>query len=157
MPPLERLTGFLRGQPRLEPAELERYGAAVRPLAEELGRLYLRWRDGLELDAPQDDLANSASIQRWEAAGLSERLAAVAPPAALARLHAELAALTLDTARAAQLLSNGLRFHSSRARCQGQALMLDAEARFATLRGNLARVGLSVELDDVAGDARAAR
>jgi len=153
MTPLERFTGLLRGQPRLDPDELERYGTAVRPLAEQLGRLYARWRADLELDAAEEDLANSASIQRWEAAGMSERVTAVEPPPPLARLHAELAALTVETARAAQLLSTGYRFHSSRARCEGQALMLEAEARFGSLRQSFARLGVSVE-PSADGDAR---
>ena len=156
MAPIERLTGLLRGHARPDPRELERYGSAVTPLAAQLGRLYRRWRTDLELDAPQDDLANSASIQRWEAAGLRERLAAVEPPEGLARLHAELVALTVETARAAQLLSNGYRFHSSSARCDGQALMLESEARFDSLRTSLARAGLSVEPDG-GDDARSGR
>ena len=156
MAPIERLAALLRGRARVEPDELERYGAAVRPLAEQLDRLYQRWRADLELDTPEDDLANSASIRRWEAAGLGDRLAAIEPPRPLARLHAELAAVIAETTRAAQLLSNGYRFHSSRARCDGQALMLEAEARFGSLRESLARVGLSGG-PDRAGDARAGR
>ena len=146
------LTGLFRGRPRVEPEELQRYREAVVPLVEQLGGLYRRWREDLLLDAPEPDLANSASIQRWEAAGLRDRLVVIEPPAALARAHGDLAVLAGDTARAAQLLSNGYRFHSSTARCDGQALMLASEARFGTLSQTLARLGLSVE-DGADGDA----
>lgn len=156
MPGLDDLTRLFRGRIRVEPEELGRYGEAAGPMVEQLGALYRRWRDDLELDAPDDDLANSASIRRWEAAGLRGRLLDVEPPPALARLHAELIGLTENTARAAQLLSNGYRFHSSRARCDGQALMLEAEERHASVRRTLEQLGLSFPADADA-DARGRR
>lgn len=151
MPGLDDLSRLFRGRARVEPAELERYASAVGPLVEQLGGLYRRWRADLELDGPDDDLANAASIQRWEAAGLRDRLAALDPAASLARAHADLVALAADTARAAQLLSNGYRFHSSRARCDGQALMLEVEERHAALRRSLEELGVSFGADADAG------
>ena len=88
--------------------------------------------------------------QRWEAAGLAERLQAEQPPAPLTRQHAELQGIATDTARAAQLLSNSYRFHHSSTRCDGQALMLDVEERLAALRRSLEQCGVTVppESDD---------
>jgi hypothetical protein len=144
MSPLQHLTSLLRGRPRIDPAELGRYASAIRPPAERLGGLYARWRRDLEVDSKAEEHANAASIQRWEAAAVRDQLAAVPPPAPLAKLHAELAALADETARAAQLMSNGFRFHNSDARCDGHALMLASEERFASLRRALERQGVSV-------------
>ena len=69
----------------------------------------------------------------------------MSPPPALTRLHAESVALAGDTARAAQLLSTGFRFHNSNSRCDGHALMLASQERFATIRRALERQGISVE------------
>lgn len=145
MPSLTHLTSLFRGRARVEPAELQRYTSAIRPIVAQLGALYVRWRTDLEVDSMQEDQADAASIQRWEAAALRDQLAAVVAPAPLARLHADIEALAGDTARAAQLLSNGFRFHNSRARCDGHALMLESQARFDTLRRGLGRHGISVE------------
>ena len=112
-----------------------------------LAGIYARWRRDLAMDIGADEFANAASIQRWEAAGLMERLRSTPPPPELSRQHGDLAAVAADTARAAQLLSNGYRFHSSRARCDGQALMLAAEQRFATICGALEQRGISVPRD----------
>ena len=113
-------------------------------MTERLGALYARWRQDLELLSAEPEMANAASIQRWEAAGLLDRSRTVQPPAALLRAHSELRSIIADTARAAQLLSNGYRFHSSRARCDGHALMLASEARFSALCESLAASGLSI-------------
>jgi hypothetical protein len=123
-------------------------------LVDRLGTLYRRWTDDVEIDASDDDLANAASIRRWEAAALRDRAQAIDPPPTLAREHEELVALAGATARAAQLLSNGYRFHSSSARCDGQALMMESEARHATLRRHLELLGVSFP---AAADADAAR
>ncbi len=154
MPSLTHLTSLFRARARVEPAELERYTLAIRPIVAQLGALYSRWRSDLEVDSMQEDQADAASIQRWEAAALRDQLAAVTAPAPLVRLHADIETLASDTARAAQLLSNGFRFHSSRTRCDGHALMLDSQARFDTLRRGLAQHGISVELPAGDGAAR---
>lgn len=153
MPGLDDLSRLFRGRARPEPEALDCYATAVRPLLEQLRSLYQRWHQDLELDAPDDDLANAASIQRWEAAGLRDRLAEIEPPPPLARAHADLLALVTDTVRAAQLLSNGYRFHSSRARCDGQALMLEADERFRPLLQNLEQLGVRFAADADAGAA----
>jgi hypothetical protein len=144
MSTLSRLTDLLRGTPRIDPDELRSYEQAIRPILDHLAGIFVRWRESLELDSPQDELANAASIQRWEAANLIDLLHQVPTPAPLLKAHGELEALALSTARAAQLLSNGYRFHSSNARCDGQALMLTSEQRFQSLCRTLERSGLSV-------------
>ena len=151
MPSLEDLSGLLRGRRRPDPAELEVYARAITPLVERLGALFVRWRRDLEIDAPADDLADAASIQRWEAAGLRDALGEITPPPALTRLHADLLEVTADTVRATQLVSNGYRFHSSNARCDGHALMLAAEERHTALRQALDRQGISVATVDAEG------
>lgn len=147
---LQRLAAKLRGRGSVDSAAVDTYGAAIGTIVERLGQAYTRWRESLELDSSDEELANAASIQRWEVAGLLEPLGSLQPPAALGRSLQELGSLVLDTSRAAQLLSNGYRFHSSSARCDGQALMLQSEERFAALRRSLAEQGLNVGL--AAGD-----
>jgi hypothetical protein len=141
---LRKLNGLFRPRTGLSAAELQAYADAVGPSIERLGALYLRWRQSLELDAPDEQLANAGSIQRWQAAGLRDTLQGITPPPALTRSHADLVAIATNTARASQLLSNGYRFHSSSARCDGHALLLSTEERFAALRTELERQGLSV-------------
>jgi len=141
---LRKLNGLFRPRAALSAEELQAYADAVGPLIEQLGALYLRWRQSLELDAPDEQLANAGSIQRWQAAGLRNTLRCIMPPPALTRPHAELVAIATSTARASQLLSNGYRFHSSSARCDGHALLLSTEEHFTALRTELERQGLSV-------------
>jgi hypothetical protein len=143
--PLTRLSDLFRARATVDPDELKSYSNSLRPVAERLGALYARWRQDLGLISREDELANAASIQRWEAAGLLDRLRALQPPSALARDHAALEAVLLETVRASQLLSNGYRFCSSNARCDGHALMLACEERFKTLSANLAQSGVSVK------------
>jgi hypothetical protein len=142
--PLNRLSHLFRARATVDPDELKNYSDALRPVAERLGALYGRWRQDLELISREDELANAASIQRWEAAGLLDKLRPLQPPSALARDHAELRTVVLETVRASQLLSNGYRFCSSSARCDGHALMLACQERFETLCANLAQSGISV-------------
>jgi hypothetical protein len=153
MLPLRRLSDLLRGRLQSDPAELRAYSEAVRPEIERLDDLFAGWRRALELNSDEDEMANAASIQRWEAAGMIDRLRRIQPPTGLTWAHAELQSLAGDTARASQLLSNGYRFHSSRARCEGQDLMLTAEERIRALVRTLAQNGISVAPG--AGDAAA--
>jgi hypothetical protein len=150
--PLNRLSDLFRNRAIADPDELNSYSDALRPVAERLGALYGRWRQDLELISREDELANAASIQRWEAAGLLDRLRPLQPPSALARDHTELETVLLETVRASQLLSNGYRFCSSSARCDGHALMLACQERFERLCANLAQSGVSVKNGGAAGD-----
>jgi hypothetical protein len=147
MSPLHRLTKLFRGRDKASPVELRSYGQVVIPIAGRLENLYTRWRQDLELVSAEDELANAASIRRWEAAGLLDRLRPIQPPPPLTRTHNELEAVITDTARASQLLSNGYRFTSSRARCDGQALMLECQERFEALRRSMQECGVR-EADD---------
>jgi hypothetical protein len=142
---IRKLNGLFRHRVALSADELQAYAEAVGPLIEQLGALYLRWRQSLELDTSDEELANAGSIQRWQAAGLRNDLRRITPPPALARPHADLVVIATNTARASQLLSNGYRFHSSGARCDGHALLLSTEERFAALRTELERQGFSVD------------
>jgi hypothetical protein len=137
----------LRPRPRISGEELRRYGEALSPPLSRLGSLYQAWRRDLALNTGEDELANTSSIQRWEAAGLADQMREIQPPEPLTRTHNALLSAALDTARAARLLSSGYRFHSSSARCDGHALMLDSEARYAELRRELADWGLTVVPD----------
>lgn len=143
MPSLNRFADLFRSQQRVDPTQLQAYADIIVPALQRLADIWTRWRQDLVLEAREDDLANAASIQRWEAAGLLERLQALEPPAALERCHAELLEVVHDLVRATQQLSNGYRFHSSRARCDGHALMLATEERFTALRRAFAQRGFS--------------
>jgi hypothetical protein len=102
------------------------------------------WERARELDSTSDEMASTASIKRWEVAGLIDSLESIEPPAPLARLHHELVAVATETARATQRLSSGYRFHSSRSLCDGQAMMTSVESRLETLCRELTRLGVSV-------------
>src|SRR4051812_34664328 len=94
---LRKLNELFRPRPPLSATELQAYAEAAGPSIEQLGALYLRWRESLELDAPDEQLANAGSIQRWQAAGLRDTLQRVAPPPGLSRVHADLVAIATST------------------------------------------------------------
>ena len=141
-----QLTHLFRSSPKIDPGDLEAYATVVTPPLNALSALFDRWRRSLEVDSRDHLLADASSIQRWEAAALRDRLRALTPPAGLRDSHAELISIATTTARASQLLSSGYRFHSSRARCDGHALLLTAEERYAAVRTRLLRHGLVIEL-----------
>src|SRR5439155_1186861 len=70
---------------------------------------YDRWLGvSRDLGAP-DQLANAASVHRWEYLSWHEQLAGVTPPAALERLHLQALHGLHDAARASQRLALGYR------------------------------------------------
>jgi hypothetical protein len=144
MPSLDFVVRLFRAGPKVTPPELNAYGERLAPITGRLRGLYARWRETLEHLSREDELANTASIQRWEAAGLLDELRPIQPPEPLAQAQVELESIVADTARASQLLSNGYRFTSSRARCEGQALMLASEERFQKLCQALSEDGVNV-------------
>jgi hypothetical protein len=144
MPSLDFVVRLFRAGPKVTPPELNAYGERLAPMTGRLRGLYARWRETLEHLSREDELANTASIQRWEAAGLLDELRPIQPPEPLAQAQVELESIVADTARASQLLSNGYRFTSSRARCEGQALMLASEERFQRLCQALSEDGVNV-------------
>jgi hypothetical protein len=146
VPSLSRLTSLLRGQSRLDPAALDAYAEQIEPSLATLLTVHRDWERAREFDSTSDEMASTASIKRWEVAGLIDSLELIEPPAQLARLHQELVAVATETARAAQRLSSGYRFHSSRSLCDGQAMMTSVDARLQTLCRELSRLGVSVPL-----------
>jgi len=87
---------------------------------------YDRWLGvSRDLGAP-DQLANAASVHRWEYLSWHEQLAGVTPPAALERLHLQVLYGLHDAARASQRLALGYRATTYASVCEGQALLSDA-------------------------------
>jgi hypothetical protein len=60
---------------------------------------------------------------------MGQRLERLSPPPLLVHPHAEIVAALKLASRAAQLLSNGSRFHSANAVCDGQTMLEEARDR----------------------------
>ena len=126
---IEALGRLFQRHPVPTNEELASYAAAVRPAVVRAERLYEQWFETAALLDDNAKLANSAAIHRWELATMGQALERVTPPAALARPHAEVVAALVMGSRAAQLLSNGSRFHSASAVCDGQTLLESSRKR----------------------------
>ena len=130
--------------PRSDPLQLEAYASAVRPLFSRVSALYEAWFERFSLEARDEDLANLAAINRWETAGLLEAARLLDPPKGLERAHGILLRVLERSARGSHLLSSGYRFNSSRARCDGQALLLEGAERLLHCQKLLEQCGVSV-------------
>jgi hypothetical protein len=125
---------FKRTPPPSSP-ELLAYLDQVVPNIERAEHLYHEWFEQVSLFVDNEKLANGAAIHRWETATMSQRLARLQAPPILAHPHAEIVAALRLASRAAQLLSNGSRFHSANAVCDGQTLLEESrERRLAATR-----------------------
>jgi hypothetical protein len=113
--------------------ELVAYARQVQPLVRRAKRLYRAWLARAQ-DLPNpDELANAASVLRWEFATALESLAAVAPPSRADRVHAQLRAGLTDAARAAQLIGAGYRSTTYGTVCDGQSLFARTDARMSEI------------------------
>jgi len=120
---LSALGRLFQRHPLPSDEELIAYAAEMVPALERAERLYQEWFEQAALFADHERLANAAAIHRWEAATLARALGQIAPPRALGRSHADLVTALHAASRAAQLLSNGTRFHNGHAVCDGQTLL----------------------------------
>jgi hypothetical protein len=128
--------GRLIGRSPRPPAEiLEAYAHEVIPVLDRAEWLYQYWLEQSTLFTDSEKLGNVAAIHRWETATMGRSLERVIPPAVLARAHAAVIDALEMASRAAQLLSNGSRFHNAGAVCEGQAMLTASrERRLAALR-----------------------
>jgi hypothetical protein len=147
---------FIRRTPPPPADLLEAYAHEVIPVLDRAEWLYAYWLEQSTLFTDSEKLGNVAAIHRWETATMGRSLERVIPPSVLADAH-ERVIDALDLAsRAAQLLSNGSRFHNANAVCEGQALLtVSRERRLAALK-SMRRYLARVQAEQPAADALAA-
>lgn len=95
------------------------------------------WNDLVQLSPDDPQLANVASVNRWEMLKVAEELGQLEVPRAAAARHREIRDAVQSSARACQLLANGYRFHKADAMCDGHILLLDTMDRLNRLSGNV--------------------
>ena len=138
MPVMQTLAAigrFIRRTPPPPADLLDAYLHEVVPVLDRAEWLYEYWLEQSTLFTDSEKLGNVAAIHRWEIATMGRSLGRVIPPSVLADAH-ERVIDALDLAsRAAQLLSNGSRFHNANAVCEGQAMLtVSRERRLSALR-----------------------
>jgi hypothetical protein len=128
--------GRLIRRPTPPPADvLEAYAHEVIPVLDRAEWLYQYWLEQTSLFTDSEKLGNVAAIHRWETATMGRSLERVRPPSVLARAHEDVIEALELASRAAQLLSNGSRFHNANAVCEGQSLLTASrERRLVALR-----------------------
>lgn len=114
------------------------YALAVLEMLARSDELHARWLAASEEERRTDRLANAAAVYAWYLSGLSDRLATLQAPRALAPWHEALAAALTAAARAARQISQGYRFHEVRRICDGGVLLEKARAEAAAVREALA-------------------
>lgn len=108
---------------------LRAYYAGILPLAQRASGFHDQWLDLRNLAEDDQQLANAASVHRWETTRLVDELRAQTPPARARPIHGNLVACLNDFSHAFQLLATGTRYHRTEALCDGQALLVDCGAR----------------------------
>jgi hypothetical protein len=132
---LAALGRFIRRTPPPPTDLLEAYAHEVIPVLDRAEWLYQYWLEQSTLFTDGEKLGNVAAIHRWETATMGRSLERVIPPAVLADAHERVVRALEMASRAAQLLSNGSRFHNANAVCEGQALLsASRERRLDALR-----------------------
>jgi hypothetical protein len=132
---LAALGRFIRRTPPPPTDLLEAYVHEVIPVLDRAEWLYQYWLEQSTLFTDGEKLGNVAAIHRWETATMGRSLERVIPPAVLADAHERVIDALEMASRAAQLLSNGSRFHNANAVCEGQALLsASRERRLDALR-----------------------
>lgn len=126
---------FIRRTPP-PPAELlEAYAHEVIPVLDRAEWLYEHWLEQSTLFTDGEKLGNVAAIHRWETATMGRSLERVIPPSVLADAHERVIDALELASRAAQLLSNGSRFHNANAVCEGHAMLAASrDRRLAALK-----------------------
>jgi hypothetical protein len=126
---------LLRRTPLPQADVLEAYAHEVIPVLDRAEWLYQYWLEQSTLFTDSEKLGNVAAIHRWETATMGRSLERVIPPSVLARAHEDVIDALELASRAAQLLSNGSRFHNANAVCEGQAMLSTSrERRLVALR-----------------------
>jgi hypothetical protein len=126
---------LIRRTPPPQADILEAYAHEVIPVLDRAEWLYQYWLEQSTLFTDSEKLGNVAAIHRWETATMGRSLERVIPPAVLARAHEDVIDALEMASRAAQLLSNGSRFHNANAVCEGQSMLTTSrERRLVALR-----------------------
>jgi hypothetical protein len=132
---LSAIGRFIRRTPPPPADLLEAYAHEVIPVLDRAEWLYEYWLEQSTLFTDSEKLGNVAAIHRWETATMGRSLARVIPPSVLADAHEQVVDALELASRAAQLLSNGSRFHNANAVCEGHAMLaVSRERRLAALR-----------------------
>ena len=141
--PFASLIRRLRPLPRAEVEALAAYRDRIAPVALQVSEVRDRWLEMVAQHPVDDQLANSASVHRWELSRLAADMEGIEPPPVAASVHHQVRRAVGDAARGCQLLATGSRFHKSEAICDGQVLLVDAaeslQKLLADLDGRLAR------------------
>jgi hypothetical protein len=126
---------FIRKTPPPPVDLLEAYVHEVIPVLDRAEWLYEHWLEQSALFTDSEKLGNVAAIHRWETATMGRSLERVIPPSVLADAHERVIDALELASRAAQLLSNGSRYHNANAVCEGQAMLaVSRERRLAALK-----------------------
>ena len=120
---------FIRRTPPPPADLLDAYAHEVIPVLDRAEWLYQYWLEQSTLFTDSEKLGNVAAIHRWEIATMGRSLERVIPPAALASAHEQVLDALEMASRAAQLLSNGSRFHNANAVCEGHAMLAASRER----------------------------
>ncbi len=124
--PFGSLIRRIRPLPAAEAEALVTYRDAVAPLVERVVGIRDEWLEAAGGQPVDEQIANTASVRRWELARLASQLAEVAPTVVAASAHQQLRQAVEDAARGCQLLATGARSHKSEAICDGQVLLVKA-------------------------------
>jgi hypothetical protein len=132
---LSAISRFIRRAPPPPAEVLEAYAHEVIPVLDRAEWLYAYWLEQSTLFTDGEKLGNVAAIHRWETATMGRSLERVIPPEVLAGAHEQVIDALEMASRAAQLLSNGSRFHNANAVCEGQSMLaVSRERRLAALK-----------------------
>jgi hypothetical protein len=123
---LQAASRLFRGASALPRPEVVSYARRVHPFVSRAERSFRLWLVNGQDVGTTEDLANTASVQRWEYANWYDALSDVDVPAEALKLHDQLLAVLRECARAAQLLSVGYRSTTYATVCDGEYLLTRA-------------------------------
>ena len=132
---LAAISRFIRRTPPPPADLLDAYAHEVIPVMDRAEWLYEYWLEQSTLFTDGEKLGNVAAIHRWETATMGRSLERVIPPSVLAGADEQVVDALELASKAAQLLSNGSRYHNANAVCEGQAMLaVSRERRLAALK-----------------------
>ena len=151
---LSALGRLIRRTPPPPADLLEAYAHEVIPVMDRAEWLYEYWLEQSTLFTDGEKLGNVAAIHRWETATMGRSLERVIPPSVLAGAHEQVVDALELASRAAQLLSNGSRYHNANAVCEGHAMLaVSRERRLAALKSMRRHLARAQPADADAGAA----
>jgi hypothetical protein len=109
------------------------YRSEVEDIVTRVHEMFDGWLRLREYESDNFELANAASVNRWELMRLVKLTERLNPPRSLNTAHRDLQNAVVGAARACQLLANGYRSHKSEAVCDGQALLVETVANLSEL------------------------